>query len=414
MMDERAIRPYPPGNFEVDGVPYPTDIINSNFTVTWVHRDRLLEVTPPLIDHSYDGNIGPEEGTKYDIDILDDTNTVVLSYHDISGTSQTVQVSSLDDGQYTLQLSSIRDSLKSFQYAEWNFIIGYVSSTPMHDFLYDESNWTETNSTLSLSGDEYTLTSTASTSEYSVANITGLVIGKTYRFTVTAYSTSANSTVNAARVAIEPSVIAPVGSYVTVDNAWEDIYIEFLATEETQTIYMQCASVNAWGAYGDIARFKDLVIETKHATSTTGSNLISNGEFETDTLGWTAFDSTLAATDNELNITRTGNWYSAIQQVPLIDGSDFVLYVEKTSDNNDDYIALAGTASNNVGLELFGVYNVINAGLTVDSYEFPFTADENTYLWLGAITATSDNGVRKFDNISMYAATIEWTDVDDI
>jgi hypothetical protein len=122
-MDERAIRPYPPGNFEVDGIPYPIDVISENFTVTWNHRDRLIEVVPPLVDHAYDGDIGPENGTEYDINILDDTNSVVLSYHDINGTSETINITTLDDGQYTLQLSSMRDALESFQFVEWGFEI---------------------------------------------------------------------------------------------------------------------------------------------------------------------------------------------------------------------------------------------------------------------------------------------------
>jgi hypothetical protein len=120
-MIKRAIRPYPPGNFRVDGNPYPSEVIIADFTVTWAHRDRLLEVTPPLIDHTYANDIGPEVGTTYEILIIDSNNAVVDTYSGITGTSQLISTVGFSDAAYTLQIYSKRDGIASLQSVEWMF-----------------------------------------------------------------------------------------------------------------------------------------------------------------------------------------------------------------------------------------------------------------------------------------------------
>lgn len=67
----RFFRPYPPGAMRVRGQRwYIKQLISSeqpNMTVTWAHRDRILEADR-LIDHDI-GNIGPEPGTTYTVRI---------------------------------------------------------------------------------------------------------------------------------------------------------------------------------------------------------------------------------------------------------------------------------------------------------------------------------------------------------
>lgn len=66
-MNSRAIRPYPVGNLTVDGsfTPGPFD---GSVEIAWAHRDRLVQTTGIFEDHTY-GDIGPEAGTTYTLDV---------------------------------------------------------------------------------------------------------------------------------------------------------------------------------------------------------------------------------------------------------------------------------------------------------------------------------------------------------
>jgi hypothetical protein len=73
-MDSRAIRPYPPGDLQIDSISYPkpTDSPQlswaADHTITWAHRDRLQQTDGTLYDYT-DTDIGPEAGTTYRIDV---------------------------------------------------------------------------------------------------------------------------------------------------------------------------------------------------------------------------------------------------------------------------------------------------------------------------------------------------------
>lgn len=60
----RAIRPYPVGNFQIDGEYFVPSGTGGTLTATWAHRDRTIQTTPAVDDHTA-GNIGPETGVSY-------------------------------------------------------------------------------------------------------------------------------------------------------------------------------------------------------------------------------------------------------------------------------------------------------------------------------------------------------------
>lgn len=60
----RAIRPYPVGYLRIEGSYVPDGGISGNIDVTWAHRDRTLQTTPNVEDHSF-SSIGPEIGVTY-------------------------------------------------------------------------------------------------------------------------------------------------------------------------------------------------------------------------------------------------------------------------------------------------------------------------------------------------------------
>lgn len=61
--DQRALRPYPPGNLRIDG-SFATQLALADLAVTWSHRDRTLQTTSIFEDFS-EGDIGPEPGVEY-------------------------------------------------------------------------------------------------------------------------------------------------------------------------------------------------------------------------------------------------------------------------------------------------------------------------------------------------------------
>lgn len=59
----RAFRPYPVGRFQVDSA-YTVPGGSASVTATWVHRDRTIQTTPSVDDHTA-ASIGPESGVFY-------------------------------------------------------------------------------------------------------------------------------------------------------------------------------------------------------------------------------------------------------------------------------------------------------------------------------------------------------------
>ncbi len=88
-MDQRAARPYPPGQLKVNGSYYPAWIDGlSAFSAAWAHRDRLQQSGGDLIDYTY-GNIGPESGTSYTLRIYGETDSLLRTESGLTGNGYT-------------------------------------------------------------------------------------------------------------------------------------------------------------------------------------------------------------------------------------------------------------------------------------------------------------------------------------
>jgi hypothetical protein len=103
-------------------------------TVTWAHRDRLLQADQ-LIDTTA-ASIGPEPNTRYTLAFYDDTDTLIIEREDI-GTPTAAVV--LDyTGDVTLRLWSVSDSEVSLQVQEHTFAytpLGGASSITATDYV---------------------------------------------------------------------------------------------------------------------------------------------------------------------------------------------------------------------------------------------------------------------------------------
>lgn len=68
-MDARAARPLPPGRLRINGEAWPESFAG-DLTVSWAHRDRLQQTATPVPQDA--GDIGPEPGTSYVLEITGD------------------------------------------------------------------------------------------------------------------------------------------------------------------------------------------------------------------------------------------------------------------------------------------------------------------------------------------------------
>lgn len=129
-LDQRAYRPYPPGDLTINGGSYVNTSYTGTLTVEWAHRDRLQQTSGELADH-FDGDIGPEAGTTYRVrtyldDVLDDEQD------EVAGTSASVTPSF--EGLVRIEVNSKRDGVYSMQAAAHQFLyIGGGSPRALED-----------------------------------------------------------------------------------------------------------------------------------------------------------------------------------------------------------------------------------------------------------------------------------------
>jgi hypothetical protein len=116
----RAIRPYPPGQFKVNG-SYSDQEFYADAVMTWVHRDRLQQTTAVPEDHD-DATIGPEAGTTYTVNAEAFAGGVSLGViYTVTGitgeTHDYPDATAYPDGTEFIRLSvtSVRDGYESWQ-----------------------------------------------------------------------------------------------------------------------------------------------------------------------------------------------------------------------------------------------------------------------------------------------------------
>lgn len=107
----RAARPYPPGALKLNGAAYPASI-SGPLTVSWAHRDRLLQ--QDTLVATTDGDIGPEPGTTYTLRLYGEDGTLRRTETGLTGTSYTWSSELADAGvTYSEVISGITFSQSS-------------------------------------------------------------------------------------------------------------------------------------------------------------------------------------------------------------------------------------------------------------------------------------------------------------
>ncbi len=132
VLDGRYIRPYPPGNYEINSERWP-EYITGEMTATWAHRNRLAQTG--LVGATYGlvaqdtGDIGPELGTTYTVVIYDENDAIARTETSISGTTCTYdmgdEIADLGIGRpnetMRVVVYSVRDGYNSWQ--DQDFVI---------------------------------------------------------------------------------------------------------------------------------------------------------------------------------------------------------------------------------------------------------------------------------------------------
>lgn len=109
-MNRRHLRPYPPGNFRINGASYPATSF-AKVAVSWAHRDRLQQLSEPLLTQSAP-SIGPEGGVTYTRRVYLEPSTLLDTQAGITGTAAPDYIASVD-GTLRIELEASRGGLVS-------------------------------------------------------------------------------------------------------------------------------------------------------------------------------------------------------------------------------------------------------------------------------------------------------------
>jgi len=134
----RLARPYPPAKLRIAGEAAP-EVVEGAFTVTWVHRDRLVQADV-LVDQEMAG-IGPPTDVRIGLrlsGLIDGDAVLLVERQDIAGTTATVELDF--EGVVILELYSISDIDESLQRHERTF--DYTPPPVISGSSIDAATWT--------------------------------------------------------------------------------------------------------------------------------------------------------------------------------------------------------------------------------------------------------------------------------
>lgn len=124
----RQGRPYPPGNLQINGVPFGNVDFDASgdLVFTWTHRDRLTQANF-MLGHTA-GSTGPEAGTTYTLRVYNVGGTLLRTEDGITGTTFTyTSAMHAADGAPSpirFEFESERDGLASWQHYDFTLSSG--------------------------------------------------------------------------------------------------------------------------------------------------------------------------------------------------------------------------------------------------------------------------------------------------
>ena len=135
-------------------------------------------------------------------------------------------------------------------------------------------------------------------------------------------------------------------------------------------------------------------------TNVTGSELVTNGTFDTDTSGWSSITSTLSVVSNALQIEQTSGTGWAYQGITTVVGKTYTLSLDVKQGTTPNYRVYVGTTAGDSSLYYSGT---LSAGASFATLSATFTATSTTtVIQFGPWAASTDTIL--FDNISVRLA----------
>ncbi len=141
-MAARAHRPYPPANFQVNSLYYPTANQDSDITLDWAHRDRTVSPTL-MVDHRDNTDIGPEASTTYTLRIYGETSNLLRTEVGITANTYLYDLATEVADSWPAQTGRRNETL-SFElesvragYTSTKFLAHTVNRTPIAGYGAD-------------------------------------------------------------------------------------------------------------------------------------------------------------------------------------------------------------------------------------------------------------------------------------
>lgn len=135
----RAARPYAPGGVKINGQDFPPSIHfgwnqPNTFTVSWFHRNRLVQAAVPYAYDEDPGVEAPEPGTRYRVRVWRGGALIHNSLY--TGNSATIDLVNMPPGPTPLRVSvtAEREGVSSIQSFDHSFT--GVKEVPNYDKLY--------------------------------------------------------------------------------------------------------------------------------------------------------------------------------------------------------------------------------------------------------------------------------------
>jgi hypothetical protein len=148
----RMHRPYPPGNFQIDGVSWLAETTESGeFILTWTSRNRLQQTTSTILDY-YAASVTTEGSVTYNLTLLLDSNDSLL--YSYTGSALTRNLTVLDLPEDLIYPAVVRAELNSENLNGVSFqTVTHVFTIPAAIFKADDgtTQFTDSDGTTLLS-----------------------------------------------------------------------------------------------------------------------------------------------------------------------------------------------------------------------------------------------------------------------
>lgn len=123
---QRQNLPYAPGNFKINGAAYPATV-SGPLTITWSHRNRLQQLADLITQDA--GNIGPEDGVTYHVELMNaTTGAQISSALNITGTSHVPELTQSGTYQCRVRVWARRGGLPCWQPQDHTFTHTYTGT----------------------------------------------------------------------------------------------------------------------------------------------------------------------------------------------------------------------------------------------------------------------------------------------